>query len=767
MIDLLFQRYSAVVFVSFWLFAVPVFAADGDLDISLTHGEILDTAITGHRVIVDGSGNIYASGEFTEIDGHKTKGVAKFKSDGTIDTTFSANIGAKSANDTGAIAMALQSTGKLVIGGQFLEVDGQSKRYLARLNTDGSLDTSFNPNLAPKIIASAVLSIFVDGNDKVIFSGRYYDGVSTKAVSRLNSDGTTDVSFSASDVGANSFIFDIDQDSNGNIYIGGLFTTSGVTVQTNLARLTSTGAVDATFTPTVNNSIIALAVTPNDDVVIGGNFGLVNGESRNRLALVNADGSVDMDFDPNVNGGSVSALAINASGDIAVGGSFTNIAGANLRAFVVLDDEGALINVFSSGFIGFRVPSVQWQANGQPIMSTQAEFFTLNGSTGQIVARKNTTGGVDDSLAPQALNTNAMIRAIAQDSKRRILIGGSFKKIGGIEQAYLARLLPDGEIDQSFTPSLNNIVQDIAIQRDNKVVAVGSFTMVDGNAQNRIVRFNQNGSVDSGFDVGSGANQFVEVVKLDKDGSLLIGGSFSTINGTARSKLARLNSDGSLNADFIDAGLDGFVHSIIMENDDVLIAGSFRKVSGQDIIGLARLSSNGVVDTSLDIQTGGSINAIATQRDGTIIIGGNFSAGMHLKKLTTEGNLETININSALSVYKLLVQPDDKIIVGLNPGTQFGGSNQNGVARLNKNGTIDDTFDDFRDDPASLRSARGRVFSLAFQQDGKLLVGGTFLSTNLENQDFLVRLETGLPPFGDELCVPIKTANNAIAVICI
>src|SRR5262245_39430326 len=120
--------------------------------------------------------------------------------------------------------------------------------------------------------------------------------------------------------------------------------------------------------------------------------------------------------------------------------------------------------------------------------------------------------------------------------------------------AFSAQATPvSGSIDSSFvlhTNEVNNWVWAVVVQPDGKILIAGDFTSVHGVPRNRIARLLSDGSLDTSFDPGSGADTTVNCMALQSDGKILIGGSFSSINGTSRSHFARLNSNGSLDTGF-------------------------------------------------------------------------------------------------------------------------------------------------------------------------------------------------------------------------
>jgi uncharacterized delta-60 repeat protein len=185
----------------------------------------------------------------------------------------------------------------------------------------------------------------------------------------------------------------------------------------------------------------------------------------------------------------------------------------------------------------------------------------------------------------------------------RILIGGSFTRIGGINRSGIARLHADGTLDASFIPGTVGIdsahVSALSLQPDGKVLAAGSyFGLVNGVVRGGIVRFNPNGSLDSLFAAGAGINassSSVSALALQPDGKVILGGDFTTFNGINRNRIARLNADGSLDGGF-NPGADGAVRWLaLLPAGGVLVGGDFLTVNGVLSPHLALLRGDGPV----------------------------------------------------------------------------------------------------------------------------------------------------------------------------
>lgn len=222
---------------------------------------------------------------------------------------------------------------------------------------------------------------------------------------------------------------------------------------------------------------------------------------------------------------------------------------------------------------------------------------------------------------------------IAVQNDGKILIGGSFSQYNGTSVMYLARLLSSGELDTTFNNGAsgpNSNVSAIAIQDEEKILIGGYFTSYNGTSRYRIARLNADGSLDSSFDPGSGANAFVTAVVIQDEENILIGGDFTSYGGNYVSRIARLNSNGSLDVNFNSGcGFNGIVTSIVIQSDGkILIAGHFTNYNGTEQNRIVRLNPDGSLDTSFNWRSGANkkIYSMAVQSDKKILIEGEFTS---------------------------------------------------------------------------------------------------------------------------------------------
>ncbi len=208
--------------------------------------------------------------------------------DGTKDTSFSTTQGV----DNIIYATAVQSDGKILIGGDFSLFGSTSINRLARLNADGTLDTSFTPIA----LNGSLRTIVIQPDGKILIGGNFGSGIR-----RLNSNGTNDTSFTVG-LGADNFVVAIALQPDGKIIIGGTFQTyQGVTAN-RIQRLNSDGSRDTSFNAGTGPSaaVRAIALIPNGRMIIGGDFATYGGNTASRLAVIESDGGFDFTLNQNI-----------------------------------------------------------------------------------------------------------------------------------------------------------------------------------------------------------------------------------------------------------------------------------------------------------------------------------------------------------------------------------------------------------------------------------------------------------------------------------
>ena len=315
---------------------------------------------------------------------------------------------------------------------------------------------------------------------------------------------------------------------------------------------------------------------------------------------------------------------------------------------------------FKTGYDASEVATATYTI--RPIAFIGGTFTTYNGATvgklaklgedGLLDASFDTTTGVQGGPAPA-------VRSIAVQSDGKVLIGGLFAAYNGTAVGSLARLNTDGSLDTSFdiTTGTNDRINSIAVQSDGKVLIGGKFTSYKGTAVGRLARLNTDGSLDTSFDTTTGTNGEVWSVAIQSDGKILIGGNFASYNGTALKSLARLNTNGLLDATFVTTtGANNIVWSITViagagNSDKIFIGGAFTSYNGTAVGYLARVNAtDGSLNTSFDTTAGTNnvVKVIIVQSDHKVLIGGQFTSYNdgsahpigYLARLNTDGSLD-------------------------------------------------------------------------------------------------------------------------------
>ncbi len=603
--------------------------ADGSLDNTFNAGVIEDSGGFNSWVFdiaVQHDGKILICGDFFSVGGTQRKTIARLNADGSVDASF--NPGAGAGNRI--TDLVLQPDGKVLIGGQFITFNGVTSKYIGRLNNDGTLDTSFNSGSGPN---SWVQAIALQPDGKILIGGQFvtYDGIPRYRIARLNSNGALDNSFNPGS-GVTGQVDTIALRDDGRILIGGSFSNVNGAILNNIASLNPDGSLDLDFDPGdgPDNFLKQVIVQPDGKVLIGGVFNKVNNIPINYIARLNADGTLDSGFDtgtgPNWH---VLSAAIHRDGKVIIGGNYTMV-GAVSRNFIArLNADGTLDPNFDpgSGTNGL-IEAVAIQNDGKVIIG--GWFTTVNGVGRNYIARLNGNGSLDTGFNP-GIGPNFWVSAVALQQDGKVVIGGAFVTVNGISRSGVARLNSDGSLDSSFSPGLgaDNFVRTVALQPDGKILIGGWFNTVNGVSRNFIARLNDDGSLDTSFDPGSGPNNWVESVAIQSDGKVLLAGSFTQVNNQPRNFIERLNPDGSLDSSFqTSTGANNEIRVVFIQPDGkILIGGIFTQYTGIPINRIARLNSDGSLDTGFNPSSGANspVRTIVPQTNGQVIIGGEFT----------------------------------------------------------------------------------------------------------------------------------------------
>ncbi len=682
---------------------------------------------------VQPDGKILAGGDFTALCGQSCTNLARLNADGTLDAVF------KTGADSPVFSLVLQPDGKILVGGFFVTLGGQSRSYLGRLNADGTLDATFNPkaNGTVRSIAVQADGMILVGGGFTMLGKQYRQGVG-----RLYPDGTVDASFTFG--GSDNFVYSLALQQDGKILVGGCFRVlSGQYDYPYLGRLNSDGSLDTAFLTGANDYVYALAVRPDRKILVGGRFTTLGGQSRSCLGCLDADGMLDATFNSKANG-SVYTIAVQADGRMLVGGAFT------------------MLGEQSRPYLG----------------------------------RVNADGTPDATFNP---GTDSSVCSLAIQADGRILVGGYFSTLGGQNRSYLGRLIPA----EPATEALAFDGSTVTWQRDGSSpeawrtvfegspdgtnwLALGPGTRIPGGWQLNGLSWPSKATLRArGFVTGgyqSGSSWFVETsigppvfTTQPASQTVLLGssGSFSasavgasplsyswflngvlipdatnswynandpplSASGSQFSCLAS-NAFGSTTSLVAVLSVRALPPTITQEPvSQTILVGSnatFRVLAEgtSPLLYQWRSSSGALVDCTNSIL---SLPGMTTNQSGctywvevTNAFGAVTSAPAMLRVLCPS-TPDAFNPGANGMVYGMAVQPDGKILVG-GDFTSLGGQSRPYLGRLYSDGTLDTDFDP---------GAYGAVYSFALQADGRIIVGGNFAALGIQSRGNLCRL---------------------------
>lgn len=425
----------------------------------------------------------------------------------------------------------------------------------------------------------------------------------------------------------------------------------------------------------------------------------------------------------------------------------------DLKYVRALDTRGSAwgvpVVIASRGNVG-RNPSLA-VINGNPAIS----FYDQ--TAGMLLYSRSTDAqGVVWGSPVSVLGQAVTVLCVAPLPDGKILVGGAFTSFDGVSARRLVRLNQDGSLDGTFDANIMNGEVRAILPQDydndgtvDRIIVGGTFTAVraDKNStadlsRNRLVRLNSDGTLDSSITLS--ANGDVRIISGQQDGKVLVGGSFTSINGASRARLARLNANGILDTSFANPDIrNGEVRVVVPEGDNVdgaasyIIGGTFTDIGGVTRNRLARLSSSGG-RLAYNPDANNTVFDIVPQPDGKMLVAGaftNFAGGVvartRLARLQNDGSVdETFAQEVNAEVRDLHLQSNGQVIVA-GIFTQIGDSQRRFVGRLNADGTVDSSFD---------LNPDAEVRNVIQSADGRIVVGGLFTQMGAVGQQFVGRL---------------------------
>ena len=633
---------------------------DGSVDHSFADVPGLSGAVG--TLVAQPDGKILIGGLFDEIDGQPSPGIARLNADGSLDRGFQNPFLGSGGS---VVDMALQPDGRLVIVGPFSQAGGLPRGRIARLLEDGAVDPSFTTGRLGFNLSPTSLAIQQDG--KIVLVGDFdsYDDTPRSRVARLDSNGQLDPTYgdSLAFASGDAFSFglsDVALDPQGRALIAGEFASVNGVPTRRLLRLDRSGQLDLQFQPSLSQplftdsleSLSQILVQDDGRLLVVGSSVELSLDGRRGILRLMPDGSVDGSFKRFSGGPNRGVLDIveQPDGKFLVAGSFSRWNANRRGGLVRLTASGHIDETLTGPRIAARegIPSIAAVARDEAGRILIGGFFSsVDGQPRNNIARLHPDGTLDRSFGADGSGTfgetcffffcvdTSKVFDIVLQPDGTILIAGLFDEVNGEPSRKLARLREDGSLDRSFNSGLDISVTgpgitgvfSIAAHEDGAILAGGQF------GQGEVLRVLPDGSIDSAYETaGYGLVWGIEVLT---NGMAMIAGE------TAPGGLVRVDRFGQR-----DLGFASGLTAARVRVSELVVDRQQRTLVGVSLIdddsirsGLARLLPDGSVDLEfgdgltevkggapliLSVPDVTAIEALALQRDGRLLTGGDF-----------------------------------------------------------------------------------------------------------------------------------------------
>ncbi len=660
-----------------------------------------------------------------------------------------------------------------------------------------SLDQTFNANgiitssVANTRSSESIIYSEMQADGKMVYLGNYYEnnsisgGLAGSFIARYNSDGTLDNTFNTCGyrIFKNDYLqsFNISTTAHNfnefKIQIDGKIIVS---IDSYLFRLNIDGSVDTSFGTNgcfaipFNSYYIKIRIQPNNNKIV------IFGYRSNIILRLNSDGTVDNTFD---NDGFISTdglnlwegiydIVIQNDGKIIFLGAKVSWVGstANFYSFTArINDNGDIDNSF--GMNGIATPILfnpfynsnllNLQYDGKIVLASMNTNITGVNNDLPFVIRYNIDGTLDTTFNNNGmLNINATFNQINDirtlpDEKMLLLVNGQIINNNTYFPVFkIYKLNPDGSFDNSFasngefySDTIYSDAKKINIKNDGSLIVSGSFINYTNNTDDPTllhrlidVKLSSSGILENTtiFNLKQNFNEYNGTIE-QANGKII---TFLNSN-----KLVRYNADGSIDTTFgINGNIDinnTFSNKIVKQPD------GFFLLYQPNSTKIYRRNSDGIIDTSfgvggeLNLVNDGYFNEVHPTSDNKLLVlstdysyfiqkfnnNGTVDASFVLNDFDNFGLFGRFNFfddNEGEIAQNLIIQSDNKIIIAVSLISSISSGFATGLIRLNPNGSLDTTF--------------GTNGKIVIQENNYLLPKKICL---LENDSFVINFDIG------------------------
>jgi hypothetical protein len=526
--------------------------------------------------IPDGAGGYYVAGQFETVAGLPRKGMVRLNSDGSVNSSFIADV-------DGNISQLMLWNGQLYIAGDFYAVNGSLQVGLASVDPATGTLNAFDP----------VIGSYLGEN------GSWGYGVKV-----FTQDGT-------------------------DLYLGGNFSAVGGTKAISLASIDkTTGAGDSAF-PSADGPIETIVDDGSGGWFVGGKFKKIGGVARTSVAHILSDKTVDPDWNPEIIGDYASQPTILkilvTGGSVFFSGQFKSVNGDSRSNLASVDAVTGSTNAFQADLTGEIKDMILYSGD----LIVAGTFQMINSTVRKNLASLNTTTGSVNSWNPPGPDQSFETYYSVAISGTTIYVGGYFgtaiggSDIGGnVRTGLVAFDLTTGAVT-SWAPTVDGTIFKILISGTNVYLAGEYFSLVNATTRRGL----------AAVSLTTGATQawnpvVTEQVKYmyDNGTTVIVGGKFSSVAGTVRLNLAEVNlTTGAVTA--WNPKTSGRVNTLFVDASNVYVGGEFTSVGGTTRYGLAKIDTSGNLlawnpATSTDSVRYSAMYRAMVYYSGRIIVGG-------------------------------------------------------------------------------------------------------------------------------------------------
>lgn len=678
-------------------------------------------------------GKILIGGSMQYMNGVSSNGMACLYPDGSVDHSFKIPISQPSVISV----IKILSTGKILINGSISLPGEGTKTRLMGLHADGSIDAAF------KRIEGQVSLLAVQADDKILVSMPVAQGdfTSPSKLVRLHPDGTMDATFTADEKISNRIIYTVEVQAGGKIIVAGEpASVNGLSSHT-LFRLLPDGSLDTTFSfgEGSQKPVLFTVLLQNDDKMLVGGFSDSPIPYQTYIRRIHSDGSIDTSFQPATfpANGMVLSLGKQPDGKLLAGGWFytpnpnavpygSYHFATNLSPVYRLEVDGSLDNSFTadSKVVNFAGKALSILPDGRILAGNSTGFGGFTGANTSLINALlclNNNGSLNHTFLGEAEVDGVIYQTIPQPGGK-ILVAGSFKRVGNKKREGLVQINVDGSVDDAFVPSsdlppVGYSIPIVVKQPDGKVL-VGGIYNDNGGVYKRLYRLNPEGSIDYTFDAGNNALNRMNVrhMVIMPDNKIVVGGGSVEYSIF---KIARLQSNGSEDAVFKkETGFgDGYIYAMTLQADGKLLVASGYQGDRWSKRYFDRINADGSLDKAfkapaLVVDSLVTITSVIIHADKKIVISGtDASYQARIIRLNEDGSIDASYkmSNFERSHYSTVLQPDGKIIAyGYSSATQH-----SKIIRLATDGSLDNTLE--------IGNVAGNITALSLLPDNKMM----------------------------------------------